>query len=143
MRLLLPCCLALLLLTACGKSEDPPRTPSSEPRSTPTEPAAAERPEAPTRPPDVTQVWRGEGDVIEVSVWELHCGGCEMSVENVLGEIAGVEEVSADRMTATVTLRVADPSRRESLIALIREALHGNDRQIIGEDEIVLEEDDG
>ncbi|MHC5009913.1 MAG: heavy-metal-associated domain-containing protein [Planctomycetota bacterium] len=143
MRFLLPCCLALLLLTACGEAEDPPRTPSGEPRATPTEPAAAERPEAPTRPPEVTQVWRGEGDVIKVSVWELHCGGCEMSVENALGEIAGVEEVKADRMTATVTLRVSDPSRREDLIARIRDALHENERQIIGEDEIVLEEGDG
>lgn len=39
---------------------------------------------------------------IEFSVEGMSCGGCEQSVENVVGDLDGVETVAADNEAGTV-----------------------------------------
>lgn len=115
--------LAVLLLAACSAE-----TPS---------PAAAPADEEGARtPPAVTTAWRGEGKDLRVSVWEMHCPGCEIEVEQVLEPIEGVAAVRANWETSEVRIEVADGFPREEVIARIREAVHENGRLILGEDAV-------
>jgi len=104
---LLLAALALPLAAACGRGE------------------AADEP-----------VWRGEGAAIEVTVFELHCPGCEKAVEDEIATVEGVEEVVADHLTGRVCVRLADPALRARTIPALREAIHAAGKQVVGEDEI-------
>jgi copper chaperone CopZ len=92
------------------------------------------RSEEPRTPPEVTQAWRGSGAEIELSVWEMHCAGCQSAVKESLAAIEGVTSVEADWKTSVVRVRIADPSLRDAAIARIREAVHAGDRRVLGED---------
>ena len=80
--------------------------------------------------------WRGEGATVEVTVHDMHCPGCELEVEQALGGVAGVEDVTARWQDNRVTVELADPASREQAIQALREAIHANGRQVVGEDEI-------
>lgn len=131
MRVALPLPL-LLALAACGDDgygTRQPETPAA------TEPAAAS-PEAepPARtPPTVTAAWRGEGTTLELSVWEMRCGGCEKKVEDALGALEGVTAVTATAKDSRVVLTLAKPEAREALKPLIRSTLAHHDFRIVGE----------
>jgi copper chaperone CopZ len=71
---------------------------------------------------------------VEVSVWEMHCQGCELEVEGAIGAVDGVAQVRADHESAVVRIELADAARREAVIPRIRDAIHANGRQVIGED---------
>ena len=68
-------------------------------------------------PPAVTVAWRGSGEVIELSVWEMHCPGCEALVEDGFKAVAGVKGVEADFETSVVKVTLADAKERETVIA--------------------------
>jgi copper chaperone CopZ len=84
----------------------------------------------------VEQAWRGEGNVVEVTVWEMMCQGCEMAVEEAAEAVDGVVAAEAKHETSLLRVKIADPTRREAVIAALRDALHENGRQIVGEDPI-------
>lgn len=119
--------LPVLLLAACGAEAPLPAA----------APAAAPAKEEGARvPPTVTTAWRGEGTDLRVSVWEMHCPGCEIEVEQVLEPIPGVAAVRASWETSEVRIDVAEGTPREEVIARIREAVHENGRLILGEDPV-------
>jgi copper chaperone len=45
-----------------------------------------------------------------ISVPEIHCDHCKMSIEGALGSIAGVEDASVDIPASTVTVTYDDAS---------------------------------
>lgn len=140
-----------LVLSACGDCKDcasckdaPAKsapaggtTAAAAPSAAPGATAAAvdAEPEdgAPKAPPEVKVAWRGSGDVIELSVWEMHCGGCEATVEESLSALAGVKEVKADHTTALVRVTLAEAGQREALIGRIRSTLKERDFRVLGE----------
>ncbi len=102
----LPVLLALLTLGACG-----------------------------TEPP-VVPAWRGEGNLVEVTVHEIHCAGCEQAVEDAIALAAGVDAVTADHVTKLVLVTLEAEADRDAAIASIRDAIHEAGRKVVGEDEI-------
>jgi copper chaperone CopZ len=78
-------------------------------------------------------VWQGTGDRIDVRVGGLHCAGCEKSVEDEIKKLDGVLAVTADRTSTVVSVRIADPARRDVLIPEIRKAVKAVDKTIVGE----------
>lgn len=137
MRLALPASLLALLLASCEKCDSckdgtcaqGPKTPAAA--SAPAAPAEAA--EAEPTPPVVKVAWRGTGTTLELSVWQMHCAGCEMDVEEALKGLAGVRQVKADHATSTVTVEMTDAARRDALIASVRTALQATRFRILGE----------
>jgi copper chaperone CopZ len=85
-------------------------------------------------PPTVATAWRGSGDTIEVTVWEIHCGGCASEVQDAIAEIEGVTSVVAKTGSHLVTVKIQDPAKRDAIIPKIREAVHSVSKIIVGED---------
>src|SRR5262245_57826943 len=114
----LPLLAAALLLAACGEccdcTKDAPEKPATaQAKPAPAEDAAeawfkaeqakdAAAPEAERKPPVVKAAWRGSGDTLELSVWEMHCGGCALLVEEGLATLPGVKAVNADWESSVV-----------------------------------------
>ena len=106
-----------LLLPACGSGDEPPtETPDKGTANKPEEPA---EPECPT----VTATWRGEGNLLEFSAWEMMCGGCESTVKKRIRALDGVAEVEADRDSSVVKVTLEDGTDREALAKKITAAL--------------------
>lgn len=128
-----------LLLAACGecdscKQKDAPGTTAAAAPGPAAAVAAVDALEAPpAKPPEVQVAWRGTGDVIELSVWEMHCGGCELKVEESLGALPGVKAVQADHATSVVKVTLADAAQRETLIPKIRTTLKDGEFRVLGE----------
>jgi copper chaperone CopZ len=99
---------------------------SDEPRARPKKEKAT--------PPPVTTAWRGQGEVVELSVWEMYCAGCEKQVEDAVGALEGVASVEADAPSSVVTVRLRDASLRDAAIPRIRDAVHSVRKGVLGED---------
>ena len=103
---LLPVLLLPFLLCACG----------AEPASVPT--------------------WRGEGHLVEITVHDLHCEGCEKTVEDEIALVEGVDSVTADHVTNLVLVTLEAQAERVATLPGIRDAVHEAGMQVVGEDEL-------
>jgi copper chaperone len=56
-----------------------------------------------------------------LSVPEIHCGHCKMSIEGAVGALEGVGEATVDVDARTVTLRFEAPATLEGIVAAIEE----------------------
>lgn len=54
-----------------------------------------------------------------LSVPEIHCGHCKMSIEGAVSVLDGVADASVDVDTRTVTLRFDAPATLDEIIAAI------------------------
>ncbi|WP_435747805.1 heavy-metal-associated domain-containing protein [Nocardioides sp. SYSU DS0663] len=52
----------------------------------------------------------------------MTCGHCEASVREEVGEIAGVESVTADHATGEVVVTSTEPLQRDAVAAAVAEA---------------------
>ncbi len=52
----------------------------------------------------------------------MTCGHCEMSVQEEVGELAGVQSVTADHVSGRVTVTSAEPLDRAAVAAAVEEA---------------------
>jgi copper chaperone CopZ len=80
--------------------------------------------------------WRGEGPLVEFTVPELHCDGCEKTLEDELALVEGVESVLADHETKLVLVTLEADAVRETVIPDLRDAVHEAGMQVFGKDEI-------
>ena len=131
--LLLSLLLLSLLLAACGECESCKGKPTAPPAGTtktadPADGAPAER-----TPPTVTVAFRGTGTTLELSVWEMHCAGCEKTVEDTLKALPGVADVTADHKESKVTVTLKDAAQRDAMIPQVRTALAATSFKILGE----------
>jgi copper chaperone CopZ len=85
-------------------------------------------------PPTVAAAWRGAGDTIELSVWEMTCPGCVKNVETRVSGIEGVVSAKADQETSLLTVKIKDAASRDALVAKIRDAVHAEKKIVLGED---------
>ena len=56
-----------------------------------------------------------------ISVPEIHCDHCKMSIEGAVGALAGVTKAEVDVPTATVAVTFEAPTDVESIVAAIEE----------------------
>ena len=56
-----------------------------------------------------------------VHVPNISCGHCTQTIENEVGELAGVASVEADAQTKQVTIRFAPPTTWPEIEALLSE----------------------
>lgn len=151
MRRRLPLLLLALSLAGCGdcdccKKKEPAPTASAAAAGAPQAPTAATspasgggaaaveaEPEAARTPPEVKVAWRGEGARLELSVWEMHCQGCAMRVEEALKALPGVSAVEASWSDSKVSVTLADASGRAAAIEKIRAALKAEEFRVLGE----------
>ena len=56
-----------------------------------------------------------------LSVPEIHCDHCKMSIEGAVGALEGVTKAEVDVPTATVAVTFDDPAGVESIVAAIEE----------------------
>lgn len=54
-----------------------------------------------------------------ISVPEIHCDHCKMSIEGALGKVAGVKAASVDVPKATVAITFDAPATMDELVAAI------------------------
>ena len=54
-----------------------------------------------------------------ISVPEIHCDHCKMSLEGALGEVAGVTKASVDIPSATISVAFDAPATMDHLVAAI------------------------
>jgi copper chaperone len=54
-----------------------------------------------------------------ISVPEIHCDHCKMSIEGALGKVAGVKAASVDVPKATVAVTFDAPATMDELVAAI------------------------
>lgn len=54
-----------------------------------------------------------------LSVPEIHCHHCKMSIEGAVGQVAGVTKAEVDVPTTTVTVAFDDPATMEAIVAAI------------------------
>lgn len=54
-----------------------------------------------------------------LSVPEIHCDHCKMSIEGAVGAVAGVETASVDVSSATVTVSFGEPATLDDVVAAI------------------------
>lgn len=78
--------------------------------------------------------WRGEDNLIEVTVDEIHCQGCEVDIEKALATVEGVTTVEADHLTKLVLVVLETETDRDTAIAALRVAIHGAGHKVVGED---------
>lgn len=55
----------------------------------------------------------------KISVPEIHCDHCKMSLEGALGALAGVTRAAVDVPSATIDVAFEDPVTVDDLIAAI------------------------
>lgn len=120
--LALLCALALIGLAACGGQSDAPTAASTT--TTPADETATKPAEGPPEEcPTVETTWRGEGNVIEFTAWQMGCSGCESTISKRLKAIDGVTTVTADHTTATIKVELDDAAKRGAVIEAITPAL--------------------
>ena len=56
-----------------------------------------------------------------LSVPEIHCDHCKMSIEGAVGALEGVTKAEVDVPTATVAVTFDDPAGMTSIVAAIEE----------------------
>ena len=56
-----------------------------------------------------------------LSVPEIHCNHCKMSIEGAVGALEGVAKAAVDVPTATVAVTFDDPAGITSIVAAIKE----------------------
>ncbi len=54
-----------------------------------------------------------------ISVPEIHCDHCKMSLEGALGKVAGVKTASVDVPNATISVTFDAPATMDELVAAI------------------------
>lgn len=54
-----------------------------------------------------------------ISVPEIHCDHCKMSLEGAVGGVAGVGTVEVDVATATIAVAFDDPATMDDIVAAI------------------------
>jgi copper chaperone CopZ len=131
MRLMLIAPLAVLFAACdcnCDKEKQPAKPTSAAAAPAKVEPAPEwkidEGAEAKPRTPPVVKVaWRGEGANLELSVWEMHCGGCAAKVQEAFAAVPGVKSVEADNETSLVKVTLVDATQRDAVIARLPAAL--------------------
>jgi len=56
-----------------------------------------------------------------LSVPEIHCNHCKMSIEGAVGALEGVSRAEVDVPTATVAVTFDDPVGVDAIVAAIKE----------------------
>ena len=59
---------------------------------------------------------------VTYDVTGMTCGHCELSIQEEIGELAGVVEVDADHETGRVTVTSHEPLDRAAVAAAVEEA---------------------
>lgn len=54
-----------------------------------------------------------------VTVPEIHCDHCKSSLEGAIGALDGVDEVTVDVPTATISVSYGDPVTMDAIVAAI------------------------
>jgi len=54
-----------------------------------------------------------------VTVPEIHCDHCKSSLEGAIGALDGVDEVTVDVPTATISVSYDDPVTMDAIVAAI------------------------
>jgi len=80
--------------------------------------------------------WRGEDNLVEVTLDDIHCGGCEVEIEEALAAVEGVATVEADSVSRLVLVMLKKETDREAAIQALRAAIHGTGRKVVGEDPV-------
>jgi copper chaperone CopZ len=120
--------LSLGLAGCCDDCSSCKSEPSEAPVESPDATAAAKV------PPTVAVPWRGAGDTVELTVWELYCPGCVKAIETRVGALEGVVSAKATKGSGTLVVKLQDAASRDAVIAKIREAVHAEDKIVLGED---------
>jgi copper chaperone len=55
----------------------------------------------------------------KLSVPEIHCNHCKMSLEGALGQVAGVKAAIVDVPSATITVDYDSPATMDDLVAAV------------------------
>ena len=58
---------------------------------------------------------------LTLSVPEIHCDHCKMSIEGAVGALDGVAKAEVDVPNATVSVSFDTPSSREAIVSAIEE----------------------
>jgi copper chaperone CopZ len=103
----------VLLLSACGASDDGAGTNDSSAGASDSGAPVAEAP----------ATWRGDGNLLEFSADGMGCSGCEATIQKRIGELEGVTAVEADKDTRVVKVTLEDGVDREALEAQITKVL--------------------
>lgn len=64
-----------------------------------------------------------------ISVPEIHCHHCKMSLEGALGQVAGVSKAEVDVPSATISVAFDAPATLDSLVA----AIEGQGYEVAGQ----------
>jgi copper chaperone len=56
-----------------------------------------------------------------ISVPEIHCDHCKMSIEGAVGALEGVAAAEVDVPTATVAVSFSEPATIESIVSAIED----------------------
>lgn len=56
---------------------------------------------------------------VTLSVPEIHCNHCKMSIEGAVNAVTGVEEAEVTVEAATVSVTYGDPATLEQIVAAI------------------------
>ncbi len=56
-----------------------------------------------------------------ISVPEIHCGHCKMSIEGAVGDLDGVEDATVDIEARTVAVRFDAPATIEGIVGAIED----------------------
>jgi copper chaperone len=54
-----------------------------------------------------------------LSVPDIHCNHCKMSLEGAIGKIAGVRQATVDVPSATIAVTFDSPATMEELVAAV------------------------
>ena len=84
--------------------------------------------------PPPAQAWRGEANLVEVTLSGIHCPGCLNELEAALGAVEGVATVVVDMDSALVLIMLRKDTDREATIPKLRDAIHETGNEIVGED---------
>jgi copper chaperone len=55
----------------------------------------------------------------KLSVPDIHCNHCKMSLEGALGQVAGVKQATVDVPTATIAVTYDAPATMDDLVAAV------------------------
>ncbi len=54
-----------------------------------------------------------------LSVPDIHCNHCKMSLEGALGQVAGVKQATVDVPSATITVDYDSPATMDDLVSAV------------------------